>query len=493
MTASDTESALNVLYILSDQHNPEYTGCYGHALARTPNIDRLAAAGMRFARAYCQSPICASTRAAMITGRYTHEIGTWDNAFPYTGVPRGFGHHFAAHGVRLATIGKLDFEPGAEHGIEETHLATHRENIDITSLFREQEILPRRDSLAKHRASGPADSLAAYASDAAVAQAAARWLHEASGNDARPWVLIVNFNDLHRPWQPPRALWDHYASRVRFEDLDERFTEDFSRLHPFHRTYARHHLGELMSPDDTVNALVGYLGSCEVLDLHVGKVLDALAASGQAQATLTVYAADHGGTVGEHRNFDHGAMYDGSIRIPLIVRGPGIGAGTVERTVVSAMDILPTVCEASGAPPAVFARGTSLLALLRGAPAAPRPELALCEYHGAGYNASVFALCSGRYKLVECVGERPMLFDLLDDPHEMNDLAAGVEQARAHAATIASLRARLAAICSPEAVDARAKADQRARRAELAADGRLLEGLWKRGYERDATRLVHRT
>jgi len=394
--------------------------------------------------------------------------------------------------VRFATIGKLDFEPGAEHGIEETHLATHRENLDITSLYREQQILPRYDSLEKHRATGPADSLAAYASDAKVAETAAQWLRAASGTSDRPWVLIVNFNDLHRPWCPPRELWDHYASQVHFDDLDERFTEDWSRLHPFHLTYARHHVGELMTPQDTVNAIVGYLGSCEVLDMHVGKVLDALAAAGQAEETLTVYAADHGGTVGEHRNFDHGAMYDGSIRIPLIVRGPGIRGGTVEDTVVSAMNILPTVCDASGAPPAVYSRGTSLMPMLRGEANAPRPDFALCEYHGAGYNGSLFAVRSGRYKLVECVGDRPMLFDLQADPHEMNDLAADTETAAAHADPIASLRGRLCAICSPEAVDARAKADQRARRAELAEDGRLFEGLWKRGYERDATKLIHR-
>jgi choline-sulfatase len=483
---------MNVLFILSDQHNPEYSGCYGHTLARTPCIDALAREGTRFEWAYSHSPICASTRAAMITGRYAHEIGAWDNVFPYTGVPRGFGHHFAEQGVRLTTIGKLDFMPGAEHGIEETLLPLHRENLDITSLYREQEILPRHDSLAKHRATGPADSMAAYAHDTAVAERAVRWLHDAGNRRQRPWVLVVNFNDLHRPWRPPREIWQHYASRIDFDQLDERFTQDWSQLHPFHRTYARHHVGELMTPKDTVNAVIGYLGSCEILDMHVGEVLRALAAAGLEEDTLTVYASDHGGTVGEHRNFDHGAMYDGSTRIPLIVRGPGVRRGVVEPTVVSALDILPTVCAASGAPPARFVRGTSLLPLLRGDADATRPDFALCEYHGAGYNASLFMVRSGRYKLVECVGSRPMLFDLEADRHEMHDLASAAATDPALGTVLASLRQRLGDICSPQAVDARAKADQRARRAELAADGRLYEGLWKRGYERDALRLVLR-
>ena len=152
---------MNVLYILSDQHNPEYSGCYGHPLTRTPNIDRLAVSGTRFQWAYCQSPICSSTRAAMMSGRYVHEIGCWDNVFAYTGIPRGWGHYFATQGVHFATIGKIDFAPGSDHGIAETHLSQYRENLDITSLYREQAILPRYDLLKKHKATGPADSLAA--------------------------------------------------------------------------------------------------------------------------------------------------------------------------------------------------------------------------------------------------------------------------------------------------------------------------------------------
>lgn len=481
---------MNVLFILSDQHNPEYSGCYGHPLARTPNIDALAAGGTRFDHAYCHSPICAPTRAAMITGRYAHEIGCWDNVFPYTGVPRSFGSFFAENGVRMATIGKLDYTPGCAHGIEETHLAVHRENLDITSLFREQEILARPDSLRKHRDTGPAETLAAFAHDAQVADRACQWLRDDAAADERPWILTVNFNDLHRPWQPPREIWDHYAARVRFADLDARFTVDFDALHPFHRAYARHHVGEQMSAEDTVNAVVGYLGSVEVLDRHVGQVVEALEATGRMEETLVIYAADHGGTVGEHRNFDHGAIYDTSTRIPMIVRGPGIPADKRLGDVVSALDLLPTAAEALGTPPPDFARGTSLMGRLTGAPGAQPHDFALVEYHGAGYPGSIFAVRCGRYKFIECVGERPMLFDMEADPMELDDLAATPESAARHAKVIDDLRARLYDICSPEAVDARAKADQRRARAQLAADGRLAQGQLKRGYRADPERLV---
>lgn len=483
---------MNVLYIQSDQHNPEYAGCYGHPLTRTPNIDRLAKRGTRFAWAYSQSPICSSTRAAMISGRYIHEIGVWDNVFAYNGTPRGWGHYFAEQGVHLASIGKLDFEPGREHGIEETRLAVHRTNLDVTSLFREQPILPRYDLLHKHRATGPADSLAAFASDIAVAEEAVRWLGERAAGSKRPWILIVNFNDLHRPWNPPRDVWDYYDKRVRLDDLDERFFESFDRLHPFHRTYARHHLGEVMGLEDMRRALIGYQGACEILDRQVGRVLEGLEAAGLAENTFVAYASDHGGTCGEHRNFDHGAMYEGSIRIPLIFAGPGVAAGMTDPTVVSAMDIFPTLCEAAGCEVPVHMRGVSLLGAIRGEQRAPRPEFALCEYHGAGYNGSSFMVRAGRFKLIECVGERPMLFDLEQDPLEMQDRVLDRPDDPETLRATRDLRRILYGLCCPEAVDARAKADQRAARKALAKDGRLFELMTKRGYERDPEHLVHR-
>ena len=205
-----------------------------------------------------------------------------------------------------------------------------------------------------------------------------------------------------------------------------------------------------------------------------------------------VYASDHGGTCGEHRNFDHGAMYEGSIRVPLVVAGPGVRAGQTEPTVVSMMDLFPTLCDAVGLEHPYWGRGTSLMGLVKGEAGARGPDFALCEYHGAGFPASVFAVRSGRHKYVECVGERPMFFDLAQDPNEMSDLATRYSDDPDVRAPMDQLRDRLYAICSPEAVDARAKAAQRARKREMTESGRIYEELWQRGYERRADRLVMR-
>ena len=116
----------------------------------------------------------------------------------------------------------------------------------------------------------------------------------------------------------------------------------------------------------------------------------------------------------------------------------------------------------------------------------------LSEYHANGFPAGAFAIRSGRYKYVECVGERPMLFDLQDDPQELHDLVVHRLDDPDVQDTIRRLRSMLCGICSPEGVDVRAKGGQRALRAELLASGQLVEEMYKRGYERIPDRLITR-
>ena len=137
-------------------------------------------------------------------------------------------------------------------------------------------------------------------------------------------------------------------------------------------------------------------------------------------------------------------------------------------------------------------RGVSLMGLVRGEKDAPTPPFTLSEYHGGGFPSGLFAIRSGPYKFVECVGERPMLFNLEQDPLEMHDLVAEKPGDPDVEDTVLCLRKMLCGVCSPEAVDARAKADQRNLREDLRRSGRLFDELWRRGYERIADRLVRR-
>ncbi len=116
----------NLLVILSDQHQSRAMSCAGHPVAQTPNLDDLAARGTRFTNAYTPSPICVPARAAFATGRYCHDTHNWDNAMPYTGEPRGWGHALQEKGVRVESIGKLHYRAIEDQtGFDVQHIPMH--------------------------------------------------------------------------------------------------------------------------------------------------------------------------------------------------------------------------------------------------------------------------------------------------------------------------------------------------------------------------------
>ncbi len=482
---------MNIVYILSDRHNAEFAGCYGSPITRTPHIDSIAERGTRFEHAYCISPLCTPSRAALFSGRYVHEIGTWDCAFPYTGTPRGWSHFFAEQGVDLVTIGKLDFHPDPDYRIADARLASYRENLNVFSLFREQDMPPRYLLIHRLRASGPSDTPQPFEEDDRVAEDAVRWLTEEAPTD-RSWILNVNFLKPLPVWTPPGELWDYYDPLVRLEDLDERYREDPSRLHLYHRAFIRHTCGDLMRPEDLRRAHVGIHGTCEAVDRNVGLVLHALEQSGLADETLVVYTSDHGGCAGDHGDWCIGSMYEGSIRVPLVVAGPGLRSGRVETAPVSHHDLFQTFCDALDLEHPVHMRGTSLWDLLQGKKDASKPAFTLSEYHAAGFPSSIFAIRSGHDKYVENVGERPSLFDLEQDPLEMHDLVLERPEDPDVKATIRRLRMMLCEVCSPEAVDARAKADQRRLRRKLTDNGRMVQAMWRLGFQKNPEYLIPR-
>jgi len=478
---------MNVLLIMSDRHTAEYTGCYGNSISRTPAIDSVAARGARYDAAYCLSPTCAPSRASMMSGRFIHEIGTWCNAHPYTGDPPGWGKHFAEQGVHLTTIGKLDFHPDADIGIADIRLPSYRNSPDVTTLYRDQEVA-RYPFAAGYLRTGPADSLKPYRSDTNAAEEAVRWLRNDRPQD-RPWVTVVNFHQGHRPWEPTQEIWDHYDPLVRAEDLDGRFTEALDDLHPFHRGASFYSGGHLISLESARRAVVGYLGAIEILDQNVGKVLSALDATGERDDTLVIYTSDHGGNLGEHRNLDHGGLYEESARIPLVIAGPNIPADIIVTKPVSALDLYPTVNAAHGLDHPEHLRGASLVDLATGStPGDLTP--ALCQFHATGFTGSGFAYREGQMKYIACAGERSILFDLEADPLELNDLLTPGRVTDTDQETANALDSNLRKIVDPEEADTRCKAAQKTKRQELTDSGQLFDELDRRGFQRNADHLT---
>lgn len=471
---------MNVLFVLSDQHNAAFSGCYGHPMARTPNIDAIARRGTRFASAYSLSPLCVPGRAAMFSGRYVHELPVWDNTLAYNGTPGSWGRHLRDHGVKMTSVGKLDFAPGFDHGIEEELMGGHRHSMDICALFRDQQV-PRKALHMALRDIRPRTCEEPPTNDMKVRDRAIQWLREDRPKD-RPWVLQVNFLAPHPGWRPRQDIWSRYENTIK--DLPAKYWQSIEELHPANRAFSIHSCGEEFSRQDVLRCHEAYLAVIEELDEYVGSLLHALETEGIADDTLVIYGSDHGELAHAHCAWTKCSMYEDSIRVPWVMAGPGVPAGHVESTCVSHLDLFPTICDALDLPPAWDKRGVSLLG-------PDRPGFVMSEFHGNGFPDSIFAIRCGKWKLVETANQRPQLYDLETDPDEMRDLLAQPQVAQADLEKLQELRRMLSSICSPQAVDARAKADQARLRGELEASGRLLEELAKRGFERRTDRLVN--
>lgn len=450
----------NLLVIMSDEHNPRVLGAAGHALARTPHLDRLAARGTRFTSAYTTSPICVPARAGFATGRYQYEIGYWDNADPYDGAVPSWHHLLRSHGHEVVSIGKLHFRglPEDDHGFSEELLAMHvLDGIgDVKGLVRED--IPRRngyDKLAK--LAGPGESpYTRY--DRSIAASARAWLlGKARARHERPWVLFVSFVCPHFPLVAPPQFFDLYPlDRIA---LPKQYLQHERPDHPYLRDYAACMAYDLGFEGDHAKvrrAIAGYLGLVSFMDDNVGKVVQALEEAGLGGDTRIVYTSDHGDNLGARGLWGKSTMYEESAGVPLIIAGDGIPSEARCATASSHVDLFPFILESAGCPmPEGRYHGVSPLALSGPEHAA---RAVLSEYHAIGSTGGITMLRKGRWKYVHCVHYRPQLFDLAEDPEERID-RAGDPACRA---TLEALQAELRRFCDPEEVDARAKRRQAA-------------------------------
>jgi choline-sulfatase len=449
----------NLLFILSDEHNKRVTGCYGHPMVRTPNLDALAARGTRFTSAYTNCPICVPARASFATGRYVHQVRCWDNAIAYDGQPPSWGHRLMEQGHHVAAIGKLHYKASdpALNGFNEEILPLHIVNGtgDLLGLIRDE--LPRRPgSLKLGPEAGPGESeYTRY--DRSIADETIGWLrHQAPKHKGKPWALYVGFVSPHFPLIAPPQFYALYPeSKVPWPDM---YDATARPRHPFLDAMRKCLCFD--EPFDAAmvrRAIAAYLGLVSFLDDNVGRILKALADSGLAENTRVIYSSDHGDNLGTRGLWGKSTMYEESAGIPMIMAGPGVPAGATCATPVTLADGFPTFLDALGAQPAGADKdlpGTSLLDIAQGT--APQRTI-LSEYHAAGAITASYMIRHGRYKYIHYVGLPPMLFDLDADPHERTDLGRDP----ASRAVIAECEAALRKVVDPEAVDKLARADQR--------------------------------
>lgn len=473
-----TEPA-NLLVLLSDNHNRALMGAYGHQLAATPSLDRIAASGARFTSAYAASPLCCPSRAAIATGRFPHQTGYVDNAIVYDGRITSWMRRLRDQGHRVTSVGKLHFRSSDDdNGFTDELLPMHilggKGGVHMLLRGYDDEHVNKGQFELYMERSGV--GTAPYQGfDVEITKAACAWLDRHGAGAARPWVLFVSYPSPHPPFRVPERLWGlHPEAEV---PLPGRWRPEERSEHPALR-HLRRIMGTGRITDEALMRKIatGYLGLVAHLDEQIGKVLARLDDLGLTGRTRVLYTSDHGDLAGEHGLLGKCCMYEGSIGVPLLMSGPGIEAGRVVRQGASHVDLFPTIVEAVGAELTAEDRdlpGVSLFPALAGREV-ERPVFA--EYHATGSKSGVFMLREGDRKLVYYVGMPPQLFDLAADPGEATDLVAdgsGLEITRA-------MEERLRAICDPEAVDAEVKAAQRAwterwgGRDAVAAEGSLV-------------------
>ena len=451
----------NLLLLLSDEHDPRVTGAAGHVRARTPNLDRLAGRGSRFARAYTPSPVCVPARASLATGRWVHEIGYWDNAMGYDGRVPGWGHALQEAGIRVESVGKLHYRNATDPtGFDRQHEPMHLAEGTGQVWGSVRDPLPETIGPSPLFGELGAGESAYNRYDARSADRAIAFLEErAAERGTGPWVLFVGFVAPHFPLVVPQRYLDMYPPDSI--PLPKLLPRDGYRDHPWVAANRRHcdHDAALGTDERRRLAIACYLGLVTFMDEQVGRVLAALERTGLAPSTRVVYSSDHGDNLGARGTWNKCLMYRESTGVPLVLAGPGLPAGRVCRTHASLVDLAPTILECAGIAQVSDERalaGHSLVAMANAPDDLARPGFS--EYHAVGSPSAAFMLARGRFKYHHYVGYAPELFDLESDPEESRDLAADP----AHAQVLREFDAALRALLDPEAVDRRAKNDQNA-------------------------------
>lgn len=449
-------SQSNFLVIMSDEHQARAMGCAGHPFVQTPHLDALAARGMRFTDAYTPSPICVPARAAFAAGRQVNKTRLWDNAMPYTGEPKGWGHALQGAGVPVESIGKLHYRAAEDPaGFDVEHIPMQvADGVGMVwASIRHEEERVQMPSRMLGEYIGPGNSK--YTDyDTKVTTRTFEWLAaRAASGDERPWCLYVGLVAPHFPLVVPQEYFDLYP----LESLPE------VKLHPA-KGYKRHPWVEKQNANmdteakfhdaqERLRAMAAYYGLCTWLDHNIGKILGALEAAGFGETTTIVYTSDHGDNLGARGLWGKSNLYQESVSIPMIMAGPDVPVGTCD-TPVSLLDLAASIPAHFGA--AFPSDGRPLAEIA--AETADLDRAILSEYHAAGAVSGAFMLRKGRFKLNWYVGFAPELFDLHADPEELFDLAADP----AHAAILAQMEAELRKLVDPEAADAQAFADQAA-------------------------------
>ncbi len=442
---------MNIVMIMSDEHSYQAMGNSGHPIVQTPALDRLASEGATFTNCYTPCPLCVPARASAFTGYFVNQLGTWDNATPYDGRVKGLSELVTEHGFDEFTgVGKNHFHPkGTYPGLNDHGLGEYDTEPDLSGLFRQRDI-PRPIGKSRFEKIKPRES---ESEDEKVLHFVLDWL-ERKEKKSPPWVLYVGFLQPHFPFFYQQKYWDDYDKLV--SDIPQVAKPPFDELIEPLRVLQRHFSGDQIDTETIRKAHVGYYSLIGELDQHVGQILDTLERRGLAEDTFVIYTSDHGEQLGHHGLWWKCCMYEESVHIPLLMKGPGIPGGIRINDYVSLTDLSPTICDSLGIPVPQGLQGASLLPLIKGDTRSYPRDFAFSEYHAHGMPTGMFMIRWQQWKYVHYVGTEGQLFNIENDPQEMNNLFPAAGDNPQIQVAIAECQKRLYQICDPDEVSRRA-------------------------------------
>ncbi|MCB1647243.1 MAG: sulfatase-like hydrolase/transferase [Pseudomonadales bacterium] len=446
----------NILFIYSDQHRADVMGCAGNEVVKTPNLDRLAAEGMRFTQAWTESPICQPARASLLTGRYPHQHGIIGN---FTGECRPdwqtYTRNLQEAGYKTAVVGKTHYsnwpmgkerEPapgdewlqqfGYDHVIEEFDRYVH---VNYETPF--TRFVKERGDLAAYRKTisdrfrigdrhweGVTSPLPqALDLTSFLAGEAERWLDTQTGDN--PWFLNLAFVQPHVPLMGDPEWADYYKDKVIRRSNTAIPSPDDEQWADHIALIRKHSHSELLTDEFVMAGARQYYAMVSLIDQKIGEVLAKLETRGELDNTLIIYSSDHGEMLGDHGLMAKMCFYKSSVRVPMIIRPPGGCESGAYDSPVQAFDMVATMLEAAGAKVLEGASARSLLPVLRGENVKVRDVAHSMIRMRPGLPTWV-AVTDGNLRLTYELntGEWVELFDLSDDPDENENLVAQMQK-----------------------------------------------------------------
>lgn len=433
----------NVVLLMSDSHNPFISSVYGHPFVRTPNMERLAGLGTVYQNAYCASPLCVPSRSAFMAGRYVHELQTYNNCKVIPAEHPSYGGVLAAQGVHTTYIGAAAnlYRNPFELGFKEMRRVVRTEP-SLSKNFCRSPLPDHREGTLSRRGGPRAD---AWKNDIASVDCAVEWLRETAPTLRSPWTLTVNVEPPHPPLYALPDFWEMYSG---YGDLPRFGVEQESANHPYAQDLRAHFCTHECTDEEIRFLRRSYYACVSYVDRELGRLIDTLAATDQLADTVLVYTTDHGEMLGKFGMWRKHSLYEDSVRVPLIVAGPGFAAGERVDTPVSLLDLQAAIFRAVGKTRPAHWRGEALQDLPKSDP----ERVVFAEYHANGVRSGAFMIRRGEWKLMYNMAAEHQLYNLHDDPDELRNLW-GEEREIAR-----SLEHELRLICDPEAVNAQAHA-----------------------------------